>query len=268
MELNLKRPLAFFDIESTGLNVSKDRIVELCIIKVNPNGTTETKTWLLNPGYPISEEAQKVHGISAEDVKDKPTFKQVAKDIHRFLANCDLAGYNSNRFDIPMLVEEFLRAGVDFDVENRRFIDVQNIFMKMEPRTLKAAYRFYLQKELENAHSATADVQATYEVLKAQLDRYAHTAYTDKEGETGTPVKNDVDALAKFSTHHRNADLMGQIIYNEKGEEVFNFGKHKGKTVEEVFRQEPSYYDWMQKADFPLYTKKLLTKIKLRMLGK
>ncbi len=268
MELNLKRPLAFFDIESTGLNVSKDRIIELCIIKVNPNGTTETKTWLLNPGYPISEEAQKVHGFSEEDVKDKPTFKQVAKDIHRFLANCDLAGYNSNRFDIPMLVEEFLRAGVDFDVENRYFIDVQNIFMKMEPRTLKAAYRFYLQKELENAHSATADVQATYEVLKAQLDRYAQARYTDKEGAVSTPVKNEVEALAKFSTHHRNADLMGQIIYNEKGEEVFNFGKHKGKTVEEVFRREPSYYDWMQKADFPLYTKKLLTKIKLRMHGK
>jgi len=268
MELNLKRPLAFFDIESTGLNVSKDRIIELCIIKVNPNGTSETKTWLLNPDYPISKEAYKVHGISQEDVKDKPTFKQVAKDIHRFLANCDLAGYNSNRFDIPMLVEEFLRADVDFEVENRHFIDVQNIFMKMEPRTLKAAYRFYLQKELENAHSATADVQATYDVLKAQLDRYAQTNYTDKEGAVSTPVKNDVEALAKFSTHHRNADLMGQIIFNEKGEEVFNFGKHKGKTVEEVFRKEPSYYDWMQKADFPLYTKKLLTKIKLRMLGK
>ncbi|VAW30613.1 DNA Pol III Epsilon Chain [hydrothermal vent metagenome] len=268
MELNLKRPLAFFDIESTGLNVSKDRIIELCIIKVNPNGTTETKTWLLNPDYPISEEAEKIHGISQESVKDKPTFKQVAKDIYRFLTNCDLAGYNSNRFDIPMLVEEFLRADVDFEVENRHFIDVQNIFMKMEQRTLKAAYRFYLQKELENAHSAEADVTATYEVLKAQLDRYADTAFTDKEGQTGTPVVNDMEALAKFSTHHRNADLMGQIIYNAKDEEVINFGKHKGKTVEEVFRKEPSYYDWMQKADFPLYTKKLLTKIKLRMAGK
>ncbi len=268
MELHLKRPLAFFDIESTGLNVAKDRIIELCIIKVNPNGTTETKTWLLNPDYPISEEAEKIHGFSQEEVKDKPTFKQVAKEIARFLANCDLAGYNSNRFDIPMLVEEFLRAGVDFDVENRRFIDVQNIFMKMEPRTLKAAYRFYLQKELENAHSAEADVSATFEILKAQLDRYAAVEYTDKTGQTGTPVKNDVEALAKFSTHHRHADLMGQIIYNEKGEEVFNFGKHKGKKVEDVFRKEPSYYDWMQKADFPLYTKKLLTKIKLRMAGK
>ncbi len=180
MELNLKRPLAFFDIESTGLNVSKDRIIELCIIKVSPNGTTETKTWLLNPDYPISEEAEQIHGISQESVKDKPTFKQVSKDIHRFLANCDLAGYNSNRFDIPMLVEEFLRADVDFEVENRHFIDVQNIFMKMEQRTLKAAYRFYLQKELENAHSAEADVTATYEVLKAQLDRYANTEFTDK----------------------------------------------------------------------------------------
>ena len=260
--------MAFFDIESTGLNVSKDRIIELCIIKVNPNGSTETKTWLLNPDYPISEEAESIHGISKEMIADKPTFKQVAKDIYRFLNNCDLAGYNSNRFDIPMLVEEFLRAGIDFEVKNRRFIDVQNIFMKMEPRTLKAAYRFYLQKELKNAHSAEADVMATYEVLKAQLDRYKEAKITDKEGNVIQPVKNDMDALAEFSSHHRNADLVGQIIYNKKGEEMFNFGKHKGKTVEEVFRKEPSYYDWMQKADFPLYTKKLLTRIKLRMAGK
>lgn len=265
MELNLKRPLAFFDIESTGLSVSKDRIIELCIIKANPNGTTETKTWLLNPGQPISEEAISIHGITMEMVQDKPLFKQVAKDIFRFLHNCDLAGYNSNRFDIPMLVEEFLRADVDFEVENRRFIDVQNIFMKMEPRTLKAASRFYLQKELENAHSAEADVTATYEILKAQLDHYQGVEITDKEGNKIQPVKNDMDALATFSTHHRNADLVGQIIYNNNEEEVFNFGKHKGKTVEEVFKKEPSYYDWMQKADFPLYTKKLLTKIKLRM---
>jgi len=268
MELNLKRPLAFFDIESTGLNVSKDRIIELCIIKVNPNGSQETKTWLLNPGYPISEESESIHGISKEMVADKPTFKQVAKEIYRFLQNCDLAGYNSIRFDIPMLVEEFLRADIDFEVKNRRFIDVQNIFMKMEPRTLKAAYRFFLQKELENAHSAEADVMATYEVLKAQLDRYKEKKITDKEGNVIQPIKNDMDALAEFSNHHRNADLNGQIIYNKRGEEIFNFGKHKGKTVEEVFRKEPAYYDWMQRADFPLYTKKLLTRIKFRMAGK
>ena len=268
MELNLKRPLAFFDIESTGLNVSKDRIVELCIIKANPNGNTESKTWLLNPGIPISEESIAVHGITNEMVQDKPSFKQVAKDIFRFLTNCDLAGYNSNRFDIPMLVEEFLRADIDFEVENRKFIDVQNIFMKMEPRTLKAAYRFYLNKELENAHSAEADVMATYEVLKAQLDHYQDVEYTDKNDNTSKPVINDMAALADFSTHHNNADLSGQIIYNDKNEEVFNFGKHKGKTVQEVFLNEPSYYDWMQRADFPLYTKKLLTRIKFRMAGK
>jgi len=268
MELNLKRPLAFFDLEATGLNVAKDRIVEISIYKVKPNGSHESKTWLVNPDYPISKEASEVHGYTNEDLADKPTFKQLAKEVSRFLDNCDLAGYNAIKYDIPMLVEEFLRADLDFEIANRKLIDVQNIFMKMEQRTLKAAYKFYLQKELENAHSATADVTATYEILKAQLDRYADTAYTDKEGETDIPVKNDMEALAKFSTHHRNADLMGQIIYNAKGEEVINFGKHKGKTVEEVLRKEPSYYDWMQKADFPLYTKKLLTKIKLRMAGK
>lgn len=265
MELKLKRPLAFFDIESTGLHVTKDRIVELCIIKVLTNGKTETKTWLLNPGKPISEEAISIHGITNEMVQDKPTFKQVAKDIERFLTNCDLAGYNSNRFDIPMLVEELMRADIDFEVENRRFIDVQNIFMKMEPRTLKAAYRFYLQKNLENAHSAEADVMATYEVLKAQLDVYKDKEFEEKDGSISTPVVNDMEALASFSTHHKNADLSGQIVYNNEGKEVFQFGKHKGKTVEEVFTKEPSYYDWMQNAEFPLYTKRLLTRIKLRM---
>ena len=265
MELELKRPLAFFDIESTGLHVTKDRIIELCIIKVMPNGKTETKTWLVNPEKPISEEAVAVHGITQEMVQDKPTFKQIAKDVDRFLTNCDLAGYNSNRFDIPMLVEELMRTGIDFEVENRRMVDVQNIFMKMEPRTLKAAYRFYVQKELENAHSAEADVMATYEVLKAQLDVYKDKEVEDKKGKVSKPVINDVDALARFSSHHKNADLSGQVIYNEAGKEVFNFGKHKGKTVEEVFTKEPSYYDWMQRAEFPLYTKRLMTRIKLRM---
>ncbi len=265
MKLKLKRPLAFFDLEATGLNVAKDRIVEISIIKVNPNGTTESRTWLLNPEFPISEEASLVHGYTNEDLADKPTFKQVAKDISRFLDNCDLAGYNALRYDIPLLVEEFLRNDVDFEVNNRKIIDVQNIFMKMEQRTLKAAYWFYLQKDLDNAHSAEADTQATYEILMAQLERYKDREFTSKQGEISTPVKNDVEALADFSTFHRNADLMGQIIYNDEGKEVINFGKHKGKTVEEVLETEPSYYNWMMNADFPLYTKKLMTKIKLRM---
>lgn len=269
MNLNLKRPLAFFDIESTGLNVAKDRIIEICILKVNPNGTTETKTWLLNPDYPISEEASGVHGYKNEDLVDKPTFKQTAKEISRFLDHCDLSGYNALKFDIPMLVEEFLRADVDFEVSNRKMIDVQNIFMKMEQRTLAAASKFYLNQELENAHSAEADTVATYEILKAQIEKYQATERTDKEGNVSTPVKNDMQALHEFSSHHRNADLMGQIVFNKDGIETFNFGKHRGKTVEEVFSNEPSYYNWMINADFPLYTKKLLTSIKLRMaLGK
>jgi len=265
MELNLKRPLAFFDLEATGLNVAKDRIVEISIFKVNPNGSIESKTWLLNPEYPIAEEASAVHGYTNADLADKHTFKQVAKDISRFLENCDLAGYNALKYDIPMLVEEFLRNDIDFEVSNRKLLDVQNIFMKMEQRTLKAAYRFYLQKNLDNAHSAEADTKATYEILKAQLDKYRETEFTDRKGETSIPVKNEVEALAAFSSHHRNADLMGQIIFNEKGKEVINFGKHKGKTVEEVLEAEPSYYNWMMQADFPLYTKKLMTKIKLNM---
>ncbi len=265
MELNLKRPLAIFDLEATGLNVAKDRIVEISILKINPNGTNESKTWLINPEYPIAEEASEVHGYTNEDLKEKPTFKQLAKEISRFLDNCDLAGYNALKYDIPMLVEEFLRNDVDFEVTNRKLIDVQNIFMKMEQRTLKAAYKFYLQKELENAHAAEADTMATYEVLTAQLDKYKETEFTDRKGKTSIPVINDMEALATFSSHHRNADLMGQFIFNEEGKEVVNFGKHKGKTVEDVFTSEPSYYKWMMQADFPLYTKKLITRIKFRM---
>lgn len=269
MELNLKRPLAFFDIESTGLNVAKDRIIEICILKVNPNGTTESKTWLVNPDYPISAEASSVHGYKNEDLADKPTFKQVAKEISRFLDNCDLSGYNALKFDIPMLVEEFLRVDVDFEVSNRKMIDVQNIFMKMEQRTLAAASKFYLNRELENAHSAEADTIATFEILKAQIEKYSEKEREDKHGKVTVPVKNDMQALHDFSSHHKNADLMGQIVYNKEGKEIFNFGKHKGKTVEEIFTKEPSYYNWMMNADFPLYTKKLLTTIKLRMsLGK
>ncbi len=265
MELNLQKPLAFFDIEATGLNVAKDRIIEINIYKVNPNGTEESKTWLVNPDYPIAEDATRVHGYTAGDLKDKPTFKQVAKEIERFLQNCDLAGYNAIKYDIPMLVEEFLRADVDFDVANRRLIDVQNIFMKMEQRTLSAAYKFYLNKELENAHSAEADTKATYEILKAQLDRYQDTEFKDRDGNILRPVQNDMQKLQQFSSHHRNADLMGQIIFNDKNEEVINFGKYRGRTVEDVFKSDPGYYGWIMKSDFPLYTKKLLTRIKLRM---
>ncbi len=265
MELELKRPLAFFDLETTGLHIAKDRIVEISILKIHPNGNRESKTWLVNPDYPISEESTQVHGISEADVADKPTFKQLAKEIHRFLTNCDLAGYNALKFDIPLLVEEFLRADVDFDVANRKMIDVQNIFMKMEQRTLKAACKFYLEKDLENAHSAEVDTLATYEILKAQLDKYQETEFTDKTGNISQPVQNDMQALHDFSSHHKNADLMGQFIFNEDGQEVINFGKHKGKTVEDVFSNEPSYYNWMMRADFPLYTKKMITNIKLRM---
>ena len=265
MKLNLKRPLAVFDIESTGLNVAKDRIIELSILKIDTNNERVSKTWVLNPDYPISAESSSIHGFYIEDVKDKPTFKQVAKDISRFLANCDLAGYNSLKFDIPMLVEEFLRVDVDFEVSNRKLVDVQNIFMKMEQRTLKAAVKFFLNKELENAHSAEADVMATFEVLEAQIEKYQDVDYTNKEGIVSQPVVNDMEALAEFSTHHPNADLMGQIIFDSMGVETFNFGKYRGKAVKEIFLNDPSYYSWMMKADFPLYTKKILTKIKLSM---
>lgn len=265
MKLNLKKPLAFFDIESTGLSVAKDRIVELSILKIDTNNNKESKTWLINPDYPISDEAAAIHGISNKDIKDKPTFKQYAKEIAKYLNNCDLAGYNSLKFDIPMLVEEFLRVDVDFEVNNRKLIDVQTIFMKMEQRTLKAAVKFFLNKELENAHSAEADVLGTFEVLEAQLQRYENVDFTDREGNVSKPVVNDMEALANFSTHHRNVDLMGQIIFNKEGVETFNFGKNKGRTVKEVFLNEPSYYSWMMKADFPLYTKKILTRIKLGM---
>lgn len=265
MKLNLKKPIAFFDIEATGLNVTKDRIVEICILKINTNSSRELHTWLLNPEYPISEEASAIHGYTNDDLVDQPSFKQVAKDINKFLTNCDLAGYNALKFDIPMLVEEFLRAGVEFGIKNRRFVDVQNIFMKMEQRTLKAAYRFYLDKDLQNAHEAEADTIATFEILEAQLDKYASTEYTDKEGNTSVPVINDVQSLHDFSSHHKNADLMGQLIFNKDGKETFNFGKHKGKTVEDVFTKEPHYYSWIMNADFPQYTKNVLTNIKLNL---
>lgn len=268
MELNLSRPLAFFDLETTGLSITHDRIIEIGMLRVNPNGTEEKLNYLLNPGKPIPASITKIHGISDADVADKPVFADIAHELNRFLHNCDLAGYNIIKFDLPMLVEAFIRSDVDFDVKSRHIIDVQNIFMKMEPRTLKGAYRFFCKKELIDAHSAEADTLATYEILKAQLDRYAGKDHEDREGNISQPVVNDMKKLHAFSAHHRNADLNGQIIFNEAGKEVFNFGKHKGKTVEAVFEKEPSYYDWMMKGDFPGFTKKLITAIRLRTSGK
>jgi DNA polymerase-3 subunit epsilon len=264
MDLHLTRPLAFFDLETTGIRVATDRIVEICIHKVNVDGSTKTKTLRINPTIPIPAEVTKIHGISDEDVKDAPTFAQAASELAHFLENCDLAGFNSNHFDIPLLVEEFLRADVEFDVKNRRFIDIQNIFHKMEPRNLIAAYKFYCDRELVNAHSAEADTVATYEILKAQLDRYKDTVYKDREGKVSTPVLNDVKALSEFTYVTKSVDLIGHIVYNNKMEEVFNFGKHKEKRVADVFKMEPSYYDWMMKGEFPLSTKKVITAIKLR----
>lgn len=253
MQLNLKNPLLFFDIESTGLNVATDRIVEICAVKVMPNGDEEVKTRRINPTIPISPEAQAIHGISNEDVKDCPTFREIAKSLAKWMEGCDFAGYNSIKFDIPMLAEEFLRAGIDFDFRKRNLVDVQNIFHKMEQRTLSAAYKFYCQKDLENAHSAEADTLATYEILKSQLDRYP-----DK-------LQNDVKMLAEFSTRSRLVDYAGRIALNDKDVPIFNFGKHKGKPVEEVFRTEPSYYSWMMNGDFTLDTKKVITELKLKM---
>ena len=268
IKLNLKKPIAFFDIESTGINVASDRIVEISILKINTDGTEEVKTKRINPEMPIPIESSLIHGIYDEDIKDEPTFKQIAKGLAQFLENCDLGGYNSNKFDIPLLMEEFLRVEVDFDISKRKMVDVQNIFHQMEQRTLKAAYRFYCDKDLTNAHSAEADIRATYEVLLSQIERYENTEMTDKKGETSVPVKNDIEALHVFTQMQKNVDFAGTIVYNAKGEEVFNFGKHKGKTVEEVFRTEPSYYDWMQNGMFPLYTKKKLTELRFKLFNK
>ena len=264
MELILTKPIAFFDLETTGIRVATDRIVEICIHRVNVNGSTQTRTMRINPEMHIPPEVTAIHGITDEDVKDCPTFKQVAHELAKFLDNCDLAGFNSNHFDIPLLVEEFLRAEIDFDLKGRRFVDVQNIFHKMEPRNLSAAYKFYCEKELINAHSAEADTIATYEILKAQLDRYAEVSFKDRKGNETKPVVNDIKALSDFSFGLKNVDLIGHIIYNEKNVEVFNFGKHKGKPVAQVLKNEPSYYDWMMKGEFPLSTKRVLTILKLK----
>jgi DNA polymerase III subunit epsilon len=251
MNLKLNKPLIFFDLETTGINVSKDRIVELTILKITPQGEELMKTWRLNPTIPIPEKASKMHGIYDQDVKDKPTFAETAREINAFIDNSDLAGYNSNKFDVPLLLEEFLRADIDFEIKKRRLVDVQVIFFKKEPRNLSAAYRFYCNKDLENAHSSEADVKATFEVFKAQLERY-------------DDLKSDVAHISKFSAQINTADFAGMVIYNDENKETFNFGKHKGLTVEEVFKKEPGYYNWIMNADFPLYTKKILTAVKLR----
>jgi DNA polymerase-3 subunit epsilon len=268
MNLNLTRPIAFFDLETTGIKVTTDRIVEICIIRVAPDGSSKIKTLRINPEMHIPAEVTAIHGIRDEDVKDAPKFSEVAHELVQFLDNCDLAGFNSNHFDIPLLAEEFFRAGADFDLKGRRFVDIQNIFHKMEPRNLKAAYKFYCGKELVNAHSAEADTMATYEILMAQLDRYKDVEFEDRKGVRSTPVVNDIKTLSEFSNATRNVDLIGHIIFNDKDEEIFNFGKHKGKLVVQVFKDEPSYYDWIMKSEFPLSTKKVVTVIKLRGFNK
>jgi DNA polymerase-3 subunit epsilon len=255
MELNLRKPLVILDLETTGVSVAFDRIVEFSALKVTPGGVEEWLTLRINPGIPISPEATRIHGITDADVAAEPHFKDVARRIASFLEGCDLAGFNSMKFDIPVLCEEFLRVNVDFDPARHRYVDVQVIFHKKEQRTLSAAYKFYCDMELENAHSARADTSATYEILKAQLDRYPD-------------LENDIDKLSAFSAFNNNADLAGRIVFNEQGTEVFNFGKHKGKPVELVFREEPSYYSWMMNGDFPLNTKQVITAIKLRSFGK
>lgn len=253
MDLNLQNPIVFFDLETTGISIVKDRIVEISVLKVYPNGKEEQRTIRVNPEMPISAEASAVHGITDEDVKDCPTFRMIAKELANYIEGCDLGGYNSNRFDIPLLAEEFLRVDVDFDMSKRKFVDVQTIFHKMEQRTLSAAYRFYCDKNLEDAHSAAADTMATYEVLKAQLDRYNGS------------LENSIDFLSKFSSQKKNVDFAGFIVYDDNGVEVFSFGKYKGVPVEKVLKEQPGYFDWMEKSEFPLYTKKVLTRIKLRM---
>ncbi|HEY8402226.1 MAG TPA: exonuclease domain-containing protein [Cytophagaceae bacterium] len=263
MSLNLTKPLAFFDLETTGINITTDRIVELSIVKVMPNEEKIVKTHRINPTIPIPRESSLIHGIYDEDVKDCPTFANLASSLYKFLEGCDLAGFNIIRFDVPVLVEEFLRAGIDFDVCNRKLIDAQRIFHIMEPRTLSAAYKFYCNKDLDGAHSAEADAIASFEVLKAQVLRYQNQVVKDEKGKESTPIKNDMAVLHNL-TATQFADLAGRITFNDKGEEIFNFGKYKNMKVCEVLEKDPSYYDWMMKGDFALNTKKKLTEIKLR----
>lgn len=264
MKLKLTKPLVFFDIEATGLNIGTDKIVQICFYKVMPDGSSSTYTTLINPEMHIPEQVSEIHGIYDKDVKDAPTFGEAARHISEFIKGCDLAGYNILKYDMPLLMEEFLRINMEPDLRGVKMIDVQNIFHKMEPRTLRAAHRFYCGTDIENAHSADADTMATYRVLEAQVEKYENVlSWDDKEREQGIcPIKNDVSALAAYSAAGRNVDFAGHIVFNDNDEEVFNFGKHKGKTVREVFAMEPSYYSWMMNADFPLYTKKIITTIR------
>lgn len=263
MTLNLKNPLAFFDLETTGINISQDRIVELAILMVKPNGEVIKQHHLINPTIPIPEESAMIHGIRDEDVKDKPTFKSIAKNLARFLEGADLAGFNIVRFDVPLLVEEFLRAGVDFEVSQRKLIDAQKIFFMMEKRTLSAAYEFYCKKELVGAHGAMADTEATFEVLKAQIEKYEGQDVTDIGGNVVAKIENDMASIHQLVAANM-VDLAGRFVLNDQGIEVFNFGKHKGRPVSEVLVKERGYYDWMMQGDFPLDTKRKLTQIKLK----
>lgn len=252
MKLNLKRPIIFFDLETTGLDIAKDRIVELCYIRVEPNGNEEARSMRINPEMHIPEVASSVHGITDDDVKDCPTFADVAPQLAATFEGCDLAGFNSNRFDLPLLAEEFMKAGVNIDLSHVQAIDVQNIYHKLEKRTLAAAYKFYCGRDLENAHSALADTQATYEVLQAQLDHYPND------------LQNDVDFLAEFSRMNRNIDFAGRFVYDESGKELINFGKYKGKGIKDVLSRDPGYYSWIMQGDFTLNTKQVLTKLRLK----
>ncbi len=268
MQLQLKNPIVFLDLETTGINIVTDRIVEIAFLKVNIDGTEEEKLLRINPERHIPEETSKIHGIYDEDVKNAPTFKEVAKTLAQFIEGCDLGGFNSNRFDIPLLAEEFLRADIDVDLKKRKFIDVQAIFHKMEKRTLAAAYKFYCNQELIDAHSAMADTKATYEVLKSQLDKYENVEVEDDKGKKAVPIVNDIVKLSEFSSYDRNVDFVGRIVYDENGVECFNFGKNKGVPVEKVLQDQPGYFGWILNSEFPLYTKKVLTQLKLKMMSK
>lgn len=254
MKLKLGRPLCFFDLETTGIDIAKDRIVEIAVLKLLPNGNKESKSWLVNPEMPIPKESSDIHGITDDKIANSPNFKTLAKEIYEFMKNSDWSGFNSDRFDIPLIAEEFIRAGIDFDIKNHKTIDVQTIFHKMEKRTLDAAYKFYCGKNLDKAHSAMPDAQATYEILLAQLDCYDE-------------LENNLDFLSDFSSRNHSLDAAGFIILNEKEQACFSFGKHKGKTLDHILEKDPGYFGWILKADFPLYTKKVLTNFRLSKLN-
>ena len=266
-KMKLNKPIAFFDLETTGVNISTDRIIEICIVRVSPpDEKVEIKTFRVNPGIPIPDQSSAIHGIYDKDVADKPAFAEIAQQVNQFMKDCDLGGFNSIRFDIPLLIEEFFRAGIEFDITKRKLIDSQRIFHLMEPRTLGAAYKFYCNKDLENAHSAEADTLATYYILKAQIEKYADKQVKDAEGRVTVPIKNDMHVLHEFSVGNM-VDLAGRMIMSDKGEELFNFGKYKGMKVKDTLAKDPMYYDWIMKGDFPQDTKKKLTQIKLKNFG-